>query len=400
MVTPRSDEAIVIAGGGIGGLSAAIALARDGEPVRLFERAEKFSEAGAGIQLGPNATRVLRSWGVLDRLRPHAVAAEGIGIGNGENGNLIARVRLGDYAEERYGAPYLLVHRADLHNALLSTLRATKGATITMGTEVTGYDQIREDVIVKTSNMAARGRALVAADGLWSTLRPDLSGFGQPVFTEKTAWRALVDPQALPEELQGPWTGLWLSPYAHLVHYPVNGGKAINVVAVITERWMAARGWDLEADPGQLLPVFGKWDPRLRHILESAGGWRKWALYDLPPLRRWTRGTATLLGDAAHPVTPFLAQGGAMAIEDAAILARQLRRHDGDAVEAFYQYEYARIERTARMRYESRRMGGTYHMSGLFRRARDFVLRRKTPEALLERFDWLYGFDALDQDEF
>lgn len=396
MTAPVSDDSILIAGGGIGGLAAAIALAREGIRARVMEREASFSTEGAGIQLGPNATRILRAWGVLDRLTPKAVRGEGLGMGDGLTGEPLARMPLGDAIEERHGAPYLMVRRADLHKALLETARTFPEIGIAAGAAVTGFEHFGEDVVVRTQENSRRGRGLIAADGLWSALRPQVCPQAGIRFTERTAWRATLKPDDLPEELRGAWAGLWMAPNAHLVHYPVDAGEAINLVAVVRECWIAVEeGWSRDADPDHLLPHFEKWDERLRAMLAAATGWRKWLLYDFPPLRKWTFGAVTLLGDAAHATPPFLAQGGAMAMEDAAILARTLAAHGGDPLDSFHLYENARIERTARMRFESRRMGNIYHMRGLSRRGRDFVLRRRPPEALLKKFDWLYGYDAL-----
>lgn len=396
MASSKGSNAFLIAGGGIAGLSTAIALAREGQDVEVLEREEAFSKEGAGIQLGPNATRILNTWGVLDHLMPHAVRAEGIGMGHGLTGDPIARVPLGDLAEERYGAPYLLVRRADLHQALLETARALPTVSIETGWPIHSFEQFGEDIVVRTDAHARRGRALIAADGLWSGLRTQVCDTAGMIYTERTAWRATLEPDKLPEELQGPWTGLWMAPNAHLVHYPVAAGNAVNVVAVITERWTAGEGWGEEIDPEFLFPHYAKWDARLRQLLEDAEGWRRWLLHDVPPLRRWTLGTVTLIGDAAHPMLPFLAQGGAMAIEDAVFLARLVAEGHRDLIETFHLFENARIARTARMRYESRKMGQIYHMKGLSALTRDFVLRRRAPEALLKRFDWLYGFDAFE----
>lgn len=387
---------MLIAGGGIGGLAAAIALADQEKHIRLLEREPSFSAEGAGIQLGPNATRLLRQWGVLERLLPNGVRAEGIGIGDGLTGEPVATVPLGKTAEERYGAPYILAHRADLQQAMLDTVQELTNVEILTGHDVTGFEQFPDEIIVQTSKKSVRGSALVAADGIWSTLRNEIDRSAVLAMTDNTAWRTLVDPAVLPDEMQGPWTGLWMAKNAHLVHYPVRGGKAINLVAVISERWVKKdRGWACDADPDVLLPHFERWDKRLYDILASAESWRKWTLFDLAPLKRWSMGAVTLLGDAAHPIPPFLAQGGALAIEDAAVLARTLEHYDGDIWRALPEYEIARIGRTARMRYESRRMGNIYHMSGLSRRVRDFILRRRRNDALLKKFDWLYGFDAL-----
>lgn len=395
MAAPSADDSILVAGGGIGGLSAAIAIAREGMRVRVMEREPEFSIEGAGIQLGPNATRILREWGVLERLEPTAVRGEGIGMGTGFTGELIARVPLGDAIEERHGAPYLMVRRADLHKALLETAKSFPAVKFHFKSAVTGFEHFGEEAVARTEKSSRRAKGLVGADGVWSTLRQQICPTAGFKFTDRTAWRASLKPSDLPEELRGPWTGLWMAPNAHLVHYPVDSGKAINLVAVVWERWVKGEGWSQDADPDQLLPYFEKWDIRLRDMVAAATGWRKWLLYDVPPLRRWSFGAVTLLGDAAHPVSPFLAQGGALAIEDAAILARRLAQHKGDPLDCFHLYENDRIERTARVRYEARKMGNIYHMGGVSRRARDFVLSRRSPDALLQRFDWLYGFDAL-----
>jgi len=396
MSSANSDDVILIAGGGIAGLSAAIALGRIGEKVRLFERNSIFAETGAGIQLGPNTTRILRDWGVLETLDKHSVRAEGIGMGDGITGEPIARVPLGNVAEQRYGAPYILIHRADLHAGLLEAARTLPNVDIINGIEITGFEQFPDLVIADTGENVHHGKALIGADGIWSTLRNLVDPTAILSVTGKTAWRATLDPGALPDELQGPWTGLWMAPNAHLVHYPVSGGKLINLVAVIQERWTAQEGWNLEADPEILKTHFLKWDSRIRAIIETAQNWRKWTLYDLPPLRRSAKGNVTLIGDAAHPIYPFLAQGGGLAIEDAAILANHISAYKSDVVEAFVEFENQRISRTARTRYESRKMGQIYHMSGMSRKLRDYILRRRSPESLLGKFDWLYGFDAFD----
>ncbi len=397
MSPSQIDEPILVAGAGIGGLSAAIALARLDQRVRVLERAPVLSTAGAGIQLGANATRILRHWGVLDRLWPAAVRAGGIGLGDGLTGKPLATVPLGEAAEERYGAPYLLVHRADLQRALLEAASDCPQVEILTGCEVTGFAQSPGEIVVHTARNDIPCRGLIAADGVWSELRAHIDPSAALQFVDHTAWRTLIDPSALPEDLRGPWVGLWMARNAHLVHYPVRAGGAINVVAVIRERWARLPGWDVAADRDVLLDAFASWDKRLRDVLASAEQWRKWALYDLPPLARWTRGTATLLGDAAHPVMPFLAQGGAMAIEDAAVLARLVADCEGELWRAFETFETARMERTARMRQESRRTGAIYHMSGPAKWARDWTLRRRSADALLGRFDWIYRFDALGE---
>ncbi len=384
---------ILIAGAGIGGLSVAIALARNGFPCHILERSRKHTTDGAGIQLGPNATRILDEWGVLERLIKTAVISQGITIGDGITGEILASVLFGETAIKRYGAPFILVHRADLHNALLECARSHASIKITTGSEVLAFQQFPDEVIVTTSKDELKGRGLIVADGLWSKLRPQIDAGARLEFTGKTAWRSLIKPDELPEQLRGPGTGLWLSKSAHLVHYPVCGGDKINVVAVIDERWGGrSQGWNQEADPQALLPFFENWNGSIADIVKSGSEWRKWSLFYQPPLRAWTQGSITLIGDAAHPVLPFLAQGGGLAIEDAGVLVKILLEYDGDPWRAFRNYEKARIERTARTSYESRKLGRIYHMGGVMRLARNFVLRRQSSDTLLKRLDWLYQF--------
>ena len=395
MASTQTASRFLIAGAGIGGLSAAIALARDGTPIQVLERARTHSTHGAGIQLGPNATKILDDWGVLERLSSKAVISEGIAIGDGLTGEHLATVPFGEAARRRYGAPFLLVHRHDLHQALAETARDLPGVEITMDCEVLAYKQSPDEIDLTTTKGSVCGRALIAADGLWSRLRPQIDAGVALQFTGKTAWRTLVDPGDLPEPLRGPRTGLWFGKGAHLVHYPVCGGEKINVVAVARERSGGrAEGWNQEADPQSLLTCFESWDEGVAHIVRSGTAWRKWSLYYHPPLRAWTHGSVTMIGDAAHPVLPFLAQGGGLAIEDAAVLVKVLKEFDGDPAHAFRQFERVRIGRTSRTGYESRRMGKIYHMGGVLRLARNFILRRQSPETLLKRLDWLYRFGA------
>ena len=395
MAKAESDSQFLIAGGGIAGLATAIALGRLGLAVRVLEKTDKFSDEGAGIQLGPNATRILDEWGVLDRLKKKAVSSEGIAIGDGITGEHLATVPFGETAEQRYGAPFLLVHRSDLHDTLLDVARSYSGFKIEMGHQALSFVQSTDGVSLTTSQGETRGRALILADGLWSQLRYEIDRGAALQFTGHMAWRALINANEMPEPLQAPWTGLWLGKNTHLVHYPVCGGDKINIVAVISDRWGGrADGWSHEGDPDFLIPEFETWNDIPAQVLSIPKAWRTWPLFKMPPLRAWTQGAVSLIGDAAHPVLPFLAQGGGMAIEDAAVLARVLSENDDDPWQAFQPFEEARIERTARTSFESRQMGTIYHMGGLFRMVRNFVLKRRSPEALLKRLDWLYGFEV------
>ncbi len=395
MSKSASENAFLIAGGGIAGLATSIALGRMGLAVRVLERVEAFSDEGAGIQLGPNATKILDQWGVLDRLEKKAVRSEGIAIGDGMTGEHLATVPFGKTGLERYGAPFLLVHRSDLHDALLDVARSYSGFEIKMDHEALSFKQSTAGVAVTTNKGEIEGRALIVADGFWSRLRNDIDTGAALSFVGRMAWRSLIKASDMPEPLHGPWTGLWLGKGAHLVHYPVCGGDKINIVAVIADRWGGrSEGWSHEGDAGFLVPHFDAWNDLPAQVVRTAETWRVWPLFKMSPLRAWTQGAITLIGDAAHPVLPFLAQGGGMAIEDAAVLAKTLEDYDEDPWQAFQPFEAARIERTARTSFESRRMGNTYHMGGVMRLARNLVLKNRSTEALLKRFDWLYEFQV------
>lgn len=374
----------------------AIALAREGLQAAVFEKDQSFSTHGAGIQLGPNATRILHDWGVLDRLGDKAVASNGILIGDGLSGSPLNTVPFGRKSEEHFGAPFLLVHRSDLHAALLKTARACKSIKLRTGCELDGFKQDPDaDLQVRAEGDFVAGKGLVCADGLWSTFREFVDPEARLQDTRRAAWRTLVDAACVPEPVREPWTRLWLSPGAHLVHYPVSGGDKINVVAVIDDpRSGVAEGYSREADVSVLERTFEPWNAHITELVRQGKDWRCWSLYTMSPLRTWTQGRVCLLGDAAHPTVPFLAQGAAMAIEDAAVLAPMLAAAGDDVAGAMKRYEIDRIERTARTAFESRKMGNIYHMGGIGRHARDFILRMRKPESLLKRYEWLYGFRA------
>ena len=397
MTTTHGSKPVLIAGAGIGGLSAAIALARAGIPTLVVDRVKAFSPEGAGIQLGPNATRILADWDVLDYLEKDAVASEGIIIGDGISGAQLNMVPFGASAELHFGAPFLLAHRADLHNALLKTARSHNCITIKLNCTVTGFRQDPDGASIQTSTGSIEGDGLICADGTWSTLRDHVDEGASLRFTGRTAWRTLLDADQVPKAAREPWTRLWLAPKAHVVHYPVSNGKKINVVAVIDDAaGDQIDGWNGQADTSQLYPAFAHWNEHVAQMVFSGPEWRKWPLYMSPPLRNWMIDRIVLLGDAAHPVLPFLAQGGAMAIEDAAVLGKEISKGGTELPEAFRSFELARIERTARTSYESRKLGNIYHMGGLARAARDFVLRLRKPLSLRERYEWLYGFRVTD----
>jgi len=387
--TPESQY--LIAGGGIGGLTAALALARHDLTATVLERSDFRDESGAGIQLGPNATRLLERLGLLDAIEQVAFRPSAIFIFDGLSGKRLAEIPLGTYVEARYGAPYLTLHRADLHAALHAACKASETVTLSPRFDLTGVEETERRVnAIAADGQVAEAPALIGADGIWSQIRALIAPKARLLFTGATAWRTLLPRGELTHPFDAPVVSVWFGPNTHLVHYPVRGGKELNVVAVI-EGGSDTRGWNQTGDAGVLRSAFVDWCTESKTLLEKAPSWRCWSLYRLTSLQSWTSGRVTLLGDAAHPVLPYLAQGAALAIEDAVTLAKCLKEFKGDALTAFPRYEAARKQRAARVAERSEQSGKHYHMAGALRVARNLMLRYRPGERLLGRFDWLYG---------
>ena len=362
----------------------------------VLEQADSLEPVGAGIQLSPNASRILVDLGLAESLAPHIVSPQEVRIMRAHNAREIARAQL-DNSEFRYGAPYWLVHRGDLQTALLDRVVASRAATVHFGSRVEDFAVHANGITVQSRTQDGLrqepGIAFVGADGLWSQVRNRIVGEAPPHFCGRSAWRATIDAELVPPEFREPITWLWLGANAHLVHYPIRGGKAVNLVAIMRDEWQAP-GWSESADRADIEVRFSQWAADPRALLAIPDSWSKWALFDRPPLRNWSRGPVTLLGDAAHPMLPFLAQGGAMAIEDAAVLANALARSPDDAAAAFAAYEGVRRTRTARVARESQRNGLLYHLSGPAVLARNLALQRLSGDRLMQRYDWLYDWRA------
>ncbi len=381
---------VLVAGGGIGGLMTALTLARSGYAVHLLEQAGKFEEAGAGVQLGPNATRILQEWNLLENLGTTLVRPDEVRILDAVQDRLVGRMPLGETVRDRFGAPYAVIHRGDLHTALLDACLAEAGITIETGQTIAGYEQSSNVVELQTDEgRKISGAALVGADGLWSTVRRQMLSDDTPDYAGHTAYRALVEPAAMPAHCTANATTLWAGPGMHLVHYPVSGGRRHNVVAICENTWRDD-GWHGTGAREEVVLQFKHCCDRLIGILEASPDYGKWALADRPPARIWSDGRVTLLGDAAHPVLPYLAQGAAMAIEDAHILARCLQDTGGHFETAFGNYQTTRQPRTARLYRESRRQGSIYHARGVKRFARNQVMKRLTAEQWYKRVKWIY----------
>jgi salicylate hydroxylase len=393
----------LIAGAGIGGLTAALALARQGFQVRLFDQMESLAEAGAGIQLAPNATRILIDLGLAGRMKHGIVAPAAIRLRAGPSGRDLAVLPLEARTAGHYGAPYWVIHRADLQRALAEAIADEPRIALALGASVNDFtidgSSVRANVHPRSPARTGEntgtdheGAVLIGADGLWSRQRALLGDGAAPRFSGRGAFRAVVPAAALPERHRAPVIDVWMGPGGHVVHYPVRAGAAVNIVAVCSDRWQSA-AWSTGAGCDAVLERFpaSAWSPAVRELLATPESWQKWALYDRPPLASWGRGPVTLLGDAAHPMLPFLAQGAAMAIEDAAVLARELvRAPPGDSGAALRRYEAARRPRTARVQHAARRNDLHYHLRGPAAFARDAVLRALGGRRLLAQYDWIY----------
>jgi salicylate hydroxylase len=391
-----ASRSVIVAGAGIGGLTAALALARNGFRVTVLEQTERLSETGAGIQLSPNAARCLIDLGVGERLRPHVTAPLALRVLAGHSGREIVRMPLGE-AAERYGAPYWIIHRGDLQAALVAAVAQERDVSLKLGMRVEDFATHSHGVTVSANGPGGvwheRGHALIAADGLWSESRARLGFKDPPRFAGRTAWRALIPASEVPAELREPLIHLWLGRDAHMVHYSVKAGALINVVVITTDSWNAP-GWSAPASRIDLLPRFPaeRWAPQARALVREPETWLKWALYDHSPLSSFCYGAAALIGDAAHPMLPFLAQGAAMAIEDAVVAARCLARMPDDAPGALQSYSALRRTRTRRVQRLAAKNGARYHLGALPAMLRNTAMRAIGGGWLLRHYDWLYDW--------
>jgi len=391
------SRTVIVAGAGIGGLAAALALVRNGFRVTVLEQAERLEETGAGIQLSPNATRILIDLGLGDRLAPHVIAPSALRVLTARSGREIVRMPLGNAAAQRYGAPYWIIHRGDLQAALAAAVAERREISLKLGMRMEDFATHRHGVTVSASAGAGiwneHGHALIAADGVWSASPARIGCKEPPRFAGRVAWRALVPARDVAPEFREPLIHLWLGRDAHLVHYPVKAGALINVVVITADSWNAP-GWSAPAGPSELLPRLpaARWAPQARALIHKPQAWLKWALYERRPLVNFTQGAAALLGDAAHPMLPFLAQGAAMAIEDAAVAARCLARMPDDAEGALRTYCAVRRARTRRVQRQAARNGERYHLNGLPAMLRNAAMRALGGERLLRHYDWLYDW--------
>ncbi|MGD9915093.1 MAG: FAD-dependent monooxygenase [Rhizobiaceae bacterium] len=400
-MTETRSRQIIVAGAGIAGLTAAIAFARHGFAVRVYEKATKIEEIGAGIQLSPNASRLLDDLGLLDSLMPAASQPEAVVLRSARSKNLkeLARVPLRPTAEERWGAPYLVMHRADLQSALLSYARHQADITITTGAAVRDMALhpfgVTASIDVDGRVIDAKGLLLVGADGVWSSIRGLAGDAGKSKFTGKIAWRATIRSEGAAAALLGNPADVvtaFLAKDAHLIAYPVRAGAAINLVAV-TEGDGEVLRWDGRAETALLKRALRSAAPPIRQLIDEAGTWTTWPIHTVDPAMPWTiSGGVALIGDAAHAMTPYAAQGAAMAIEDAVLLADRVATAPGDIATALTSWERERRARVARVMKRGALNERAWHARGPVVLVRNMVLRSRSSERLAADLDWLYGW--------
>lgn len=384
---------VLVAGGGIGGLAAALALAQAGQRVRVLERGSAFTTAGAGIQIGPNGVKALQQLGAADLLRASASAPRALCAYSGASGARLMQMPLGAAIAGRCGAPYWTLHRADLLQALADAVARIPSIAVSFGCEASdaAVSQSGSVVVTLADDSKIEGAALIGADGLWSRVRAVVAPDASPKSSGYAAFRTILPIEAA-GMLETDVVGTWLSPHAHVVHYPVQAARALNIVVIVDAPWIAA-SWNEPADRAQVIEATRAFAPRLRQAIEAAPGWHKWSLPQPLTLRTWNKGPITLLGDAAHATLPFFAQGAVMALEDAVVLRHVVRAHGSDFAGAFAAYQSARRARVARVQDASVRNGHIFHLSGPMGFTRDAVMRFTPPSAMLSRFDWLYAYE-------
>jgi 3-hydroxybenzoate 6-monooxygenase len=394
MLRARNEQPILIVGGGIGGFAAALALSRKGFRVQLIEQASRFGEIGAGIQLGPNVFRMFDRLGVTEAITRLAVFPENLIMMDSITAEEVTRIPLGPGFFKRFGQPYAVIHRADLHHVLVEACRPSELIRLHTSTKVSSFEETADGVrVVADNGQSFHGAGLIGADGMWSTIRAQLLADGKPRVSGHIAYRAVLPTSEMPERLRWRSMTIWAGEKTHLVHYPLRVGELFNLVAVFhSDRF--SEGWDAYGDAEELHQRFAGTCEEVRTLLEKIESWRMWVLCDRIPIKEWSHGRVTLLGDAAHPMLQYLAQGANLAIEDAVCLADELHRRDGDFAGAALAYQSQRYLRTARAQIMARLYGEVYHASGVVRELRNAVLRERTPEQAYESMAWIYDYGS------
>ncbi len=388
----EKKDPIIIVGGGIGGLAAARALALKGYHSIVLEQASEFNEIGAGIQLGPNVDRMFHRLNVAEAMHGLAFYPQNIIMLDGIAAEEVTRVPLGNAFRDHFGNPYGVIHRADLHKVLLEACQSMSEIKLQAGMEVIGYEDDGTAVTVKTKSGGKwKGSALIGADGLWSKIRPTIIDDGDPIVSGHIAYRAVLPIDDVPPQLE-PWLEdvvLWGGPFNHLVHYKLRRGELFNIVAVFHSQ-KYVEGWNEYGDPDELHQHFQGSTPEVQALLAKIDVWKMWVLCDRKPVKDWSKGRVTLIGDAAHPMLQYLAAGAGMAMEDAVCLADLIAEYDGELEHAFQEYPLKRYMRTARVQLTARFYGDVYHAEGVTRELRNLMLGGRNPTSAYNGVEWLY----------
>ena len=387
----RSDLPVLVAGGGIGGIAAALALTRRGFDVKVLEQAPQLGEIGAGIQLGPNGFAAFDALGIGPTARARAVYTDEMLMHDAIDETCVGRIPTGEAFRQRFGNPYAVIHRADVHASLLEGAQATGRIEVATGTQVERVEQDERSVTVTDSRGGQhRGVALIGADGVKSAVRQQYVGDAARI-SGHVVYRAVVDKADFPADLRWNAASIWVGPNCHLVHYPLRGGEQYNVVVTFhsrdTEQWSVREGSREEVQS-----YFEGICARARQLIDLPKDWKRWATADRDPIGQWAYGRAVLLGDAAHPMLQYLAQGACMAMEDAVTLGEALRVHDNDWPAAFARYQRSRVARTARTVLSAREMGRLFHAQGVDRLVRNDLWKGRSPERFYDALQWLYGW--------
>ena len=389
----RSSLPVLVAGGGIGGLAAALSLVRQGFQVKVLEQAPEIGEIGAGIQLGPNAFHAFDSLGVGDKTRARAVFTDYMVMHDAIDEYQVGKIPTGEVFRKRFGNPYAVIHRVDVHLSLLEGAQETGKVEFLTSTRIERVEQDDYGVTAfDQKGNAHRGVALIGADGVRSVVRAQYVN-DPPRITGHVVYRSVVDKKDFPNDLQWNAASIWVGPNCHLVHYPLRGGEQYNVVVTFHSR--NKEEWGVtEGSQEEVQSYFQDICPRARQLIDLPKQWKRWATADREPIGQWSFGRATLLGDAAHPTTQYMAQGACMALEDAVTLGEALRVHNNDLAKAFDLYQRSRVTRTARIVLSGREMGRIYHAKGVERLVRNDLWKGRSAERFYDAMEWLYGWNV------
>jgi 2-polyprenyl-6-methoxyphenol hydroxylase-like FAD-dependent oxidoreductase len=381
---------ILIVGGGIGGFATALALSQKGFRTIVFEQAAEIKEIGAGIQVGPNVFHMFDRLGLTEKILEKTAIPQTLVMMDGITGENVVSIPLDTRFQQRFKYPYALIHRADLHTIFVDACKQSALITIITGAKITDYKDQGAQVVVHTAaGETYEGDAVVGADGLWSTIRAQLVNDGPPRVSGHIAYRAVLPIEDIPEHLRANSMTLWAGAKTHLVHYPLRGGKLFNLVAVFhSDKYV--EGWDWAADTEELHSRFADATPAVKTMLAKIDAWRMWVLCDRDPIENWSKGRVTLLGDAAHPMLQYAAQGAGMSIEDGVVLADALSAGN-TYEEAFLAYQNKRYLRTGKVQLTARLYGEFYHAKGVARQLRNDFLKARSVDQTLDGMAWLYN---------